>query len=87
MPPRWRGKEIGMFEESLDTHSYRTGATHKKARGSKREQCMFDDERDIASSYGLQFFSMSNMHYYNCNVKIWKILGVIWPFKDIQVIF
>ena len=35
---------------------------------------MFDDEREIASSYGLQFFSTSNMHYYNCNVKFWKIL-------------
>ena len=23
---------------------------------SEREQCMFDDEREIASSYGLQFF-------------------------------
>ena len=44
---------------------------------SEREQCMFDDEREIASSYDLQFFSTCNVHYYNCNVKIWKILGVI----------
>ena len=42
----------------------------------EREHCMFDDEREIASSYGLQFLSTSNMHYYNCNVKFWKILGV-----------
>ena len=40
-------------------------------------QCMFDDEREIASSYGLQIFSTSNVHYYNCNVKFWKILRVI----------
>ena len=26
------------------------------ARGSEREQCMFDDEREVASSYDLQFF-------------------------------
>ena len=50
---------------------------------SEREQCMFDDEREIASSYSLQIFSTFNVHYYNCHVKIWKILGVIWPFKDI----
>ena len=66
-----------MFDESLDTHPSQTGATHKKAGGSEREQCMFDDEQEIASSYGLQFFSMSNVHYHNCNVKFWKILGVI----------
>ena len=48
-----------------------------EARGSEREQCMFDDEREIASSYDLQIFSMSNVHYYNCNVNFPKILGVI----------
>ena len=83
MPPRWCGKEIGMFDESLDTHPSQTGATHEKARGSEREQCLFDDEWEIASPYGLQFFSTFNMHYYNCNKNILKILGVIWPFKDI----
>ena len=83
MLPRWCGKEIGMFDECLDTHPSQTGATHYKVRGSERKQCMFDDEREIASSYGLQIFSTFNMHYYNCNVKFWKILGVIWPFKDI----
>ena len=72
-----------MFDERLDTDPSQIGATRYKVRGSEREQCMFDDEREIASSYGLQFFSMFNMHYYNCHVKIWKILGVIWPFKDI----
>ena len=46
-----------MFDESLDTHPSQTGATRKKVRGSEREQCMFDDERVIASSYGLQIFS------------------------------
>ena len=50
-------KKIGMCDESLDTHPSQTGATHQKARGSEREQCMFDDEREIASSYGLQIFS------------------------------
>ena len=55
-------KKIGMCDESLDTHPSQTGATHQKARGSEREQCMFDDEREIASSYGLQIFSPSNMH-------------------------
>ena len=83
MPPRWCGKEIGMFDERLDTDPSQIGATHYKVRGSEREQCMFDDEQEIASSYGLQSFPTSNMHYYNCNVKILKILGVIWPFKDI----
>ena len=66
-----------MFDDSLDTNPSQTGATHQKAHGSKREQCMFDDEREITSSYGLQIFSTSNVHYYKCNVKIWKILGVI----------
>ena len=46
-----------MFDQSLDTHPSQTGATHEKARGSEREQCMFDDEQEIASSYGLQIFS------------------------------
>ena len=44
---------------------------------------MFDDEQEIASSYGLEIFSTSNMHYYNYNVKFLKILGIIWPFEDI----
>ena len=66
-----------MFDESLDTHPSQTGATHYEARGSEREQCMFDDEREIASCYALHFFPTSTMHYYNCNVKFWKILGVI----------
>ena len=46
--------KIGMFDESLDTQPSQTGATHYKAHGSEREQCMFDDERKIAYSYGLQ---------------------------------
>ena len=83
MPPRWCGKEIGMFDERLDTHPSQTGATRQKIRGSEREQCMFDDEREIASSYDLQIFSTSNVHYYKCHVKFWKIQGVIWRFKDI----
>ena len=87
MPPSWCGKQIGLFDKSLDTHPSQTGATRYKVRGSEREQCMFDDEQEIASSYGLQIFSTFNVHYYNCNVKIWKILGVIWPFKDIEMIF
>ena len=66
-----------MFDESLDTHPSQTGATHYKVRSSEWEQCMFDDEREIASSYSLEIFSTSNVHYYNCNVKFWKILGVI----------
>ena len=49
-------KKIGMFDESLDTHPSQTGATHENPRGSEREQCMFDDEWEIASSYGLQIF-------------------------------
>ena len=80
IPTRRCGKEIGMFDERLDTHPSQTGATRQKVRGSERDKCMFDDEREIASSYGLQFFSTSNVHYYNCNVKFWKILGVILPF-------
>ena len=66
-----------MFYESLDTDPSQTGATHLKVPGSETEQCMFDDEPEIASSYGLQFFPTFNVHYYNCNVKFWKILGVI----------
>ena len=62
MPPRWCGKKIGMFYKSLDTPPSQTGATHLKARGSEREQCMFDDEREIASSYGLQQFFTFNVH-------------------------
>ena len=46
--------KIGMFDESLDTHPLQTEETHLKARGSEREQCMFDDEREIATSYGLE---------------------------------
>ena len=39
------------------THTPLTNrATHQKARGSEREQCMFDDEQEIASSDGLQLF-------------------------------
>ena len=47
----------GMFDERLDTHPSQTGATGQKVRGSEREQRMFDDEREIAFSYGLQIFS------------------------------
>ena len=56
MPPRWCGKEIGILDERLDTLPSQTGATRLKVRGSEREQCMFDDGRELASSYGLQFF-------------------------------
>ena len=56
MPPIWRGTKIDLFDESLDTYAAHTQAPHYKARGSEREQCMFDDEWEIASSYGLQFF-------------------------------
>ena len=45
-----------MFDECLDTHPAQTGATRSKVRRSEREQCMFDDEWEIASSYGLQIF-------------------------------
>ena len=62
MPPRWCGQEIGMFDEHLDTHPSQTGATREKARGSKREQCMFDDERVVASSYGHKKISTVNMN-------------------------
>ena len=62
MPPIWCGKEIGMFDERLDTHPSQTGATRYKVRGSEREQCMFDDEREIASSYGLQIFPKFHVH-------------------------
>ena len=55
-------KKIGLFDESLDTHPSQTGETHSMACGSEREQCMFGDEREIASSYGLQFFSTCNVH-------------------------
>ena len=50
-----------MFDERLDTRPSQTGATNLKARGSEREQCMFDDEQEIASSYGLQIFPMFNV--------------------------
>ena len=33
-----------MFDENLDTHPSQTGATHYKACGAEREQCMFDDK-------------------------------------------
>ena len=60
-----------------------THTPHKPEQLARRfvvprgNNAMFDDEREIASSYGLQIFSMSNVHDYNCNVKFWKILGVI----------
>ena len=44
---------------------------------------MFDDELEIASCFGLQISSTSNVQYYNYTVKSWKILGVIGPIKDI----
>ena len=42
-----------MFDERLDTDPSQIGATGYKVRGSEREQCMFDDEQEIAYSYGL----------------------------------
>ena len=61
-----------------------THAPHKPEQLARRfmvprgnNACLVTNGRYIASSYGLQFFSTSNMHYYNCNVKFWKILGVI----------
>ena len=45
-----------MFDESFDTHLSQIGASHEKTRGSEREQCMFDDEPALASSYDPDFF-------------------------------
>ena len=47
-------KKFGMCDENLDTDPSQTEETHQKARRSEWEQCMFDDEWAIASSYGLQ---------------------------------
>ena len=33
-----------------------------KAHGSEWEECMFDDEREIVSTYGLQNFTTCNLH-------------------------
>ena len=62
MEPRCRGKKIGLFDESFDTHLSQIGASDEKTRGSEREQCMFDDEPALASSYDPKFFSTINMH-------------------------
>ena len=62
MAPRWRGKKIGPFDESFDTYLSEIGASHEKTRGSEREQCMFDEEPAVASSYGFETFSTVNMH-------------------------
>ena len=50
-----------MFDESLDT-PLKNRSNSLKARGSEREQFMFDDEEVIASSYGLKTISTFNMH-------------------------
>ena len=61
MPPRWCGKKLSYLTKVGHTPS-QIRATHYKARGSEREQCMFDDEGEIASSYGLQNVCTCNVH-------------------------
>ena len=62
MVPRYSGKRIGQFDESFGTDLSQIGASHEKTRGFEREQCMFDDEPALASSYDPEFFSTVNMH-------------------------
>ena len=50
-------KKLAAIDERLDTHPSKNEATHLKVRGCEREQCMFDDKLEIASTYGLQIFS------------------------------
>jgi hypothetical protein len=77
MAPRCSGKKIGLFDESFDTHLSQDGASNEKTHGSQREQCMFDDEPTLASSYDLEFFSTVNMYYCNGHVNFLKFLVFI----------
>ena len=62
MAQRFGGTKFGLFDGCLDTRPSQTEASHEKTRGSEREQCMFDDELELASSSGLGTFSTINMH-------------------------
>ena len=64
MAPTCLSKFFGWIGTSFGVSFLQTGASLKKARGSEREQCMFDDEWEIASSYSLQKFSTCNLHWY-----------------------
>ena len=86
MPPRWCGKKLS-FLTKVWTPPSQTRPTHWKARGSEREQCMFDDEREIDSSYSFKFFLRVTCTNTTIMWKFGKISCVIWPFEDIWVIF
>ena len=82
MPPRWCGKKWHVWRKF--------GHTPLTNRSNSLEGSFFREGTmhvwwQTGDSFLLRpsIFSTSNVHYYNCNVKFWKILGVIWPFKDI----
>ena len=93
MVPRSCGKRIGHFDESLGTLVSRIAASHdEKTRGSEREQCMFDDELALASSYVPEFFLtltctnatvMLNFWNFHCSFDLLKtlseFLAIYWP--------
>ena len=61
MPPRWCGKKLACLTK-VWTHTPHKPEQLTRRFVVTREKCMFDDEREIASSYGLQIFPTFNVH-------------------------
>ena len=59
-----------------------TGASLKKARGSKRECATFECEMIYAAP--LEFLYKGNIELHECPVKFWNYSGFVWPFLYIN---
>ena len=72
------GKKLARFVTRFGISFLQTGASLKKARGSKRERVTFVCETTYAAP--LDFLYRGNIELYVCRVKFWNYSGFIWPF-------
>ena len=64
MPPSWCGKKLACLTKIWTHIPHKPEQLTRRLMVPRREQCMFDDEWQIASCYGLQKFSTCNVHWY-----------------------
>ena len=76
------GKKIGQIETNFGLSFLQTGASVKKARGSKREHVTFECKTIYAAP--LEFLYRGNIELHECPVKFWDYSGFVWPFLYIN---
>ena len=75
-------KKIGRIGTSFGISFLQTGASLKKARGSKRERVTFECETIYAAP--LEFLYRGNIELHECPVKFWNYSGSVCHFLYIN---